>query len=57
MLSQKLIEDVLTAALSTGGDFAEMFIENKYVTAIDMIGGKIERANAGHDFGIGIRIF
>ncbi len=57
MLSQKLIEDVLTAALSTGGDFAEMFIEDKYVTAIDMIGGKIERANAGHDFGIGIRIF
>ncbi len=57
MLDKKLIEDVLTAALSTGGDFAEVFVEDKYVTAIDMIGGRIERANAGHDFGVGVRIF
>lgn len=57
MLNQKLIEDILIAALSTGGDFAEVFVEDKYVTAIDMIGGKIERANAGHDFGVGVRIF
>ncbi len=57
MLSQKLIEDILIAALSTGGDFAEVFVEDKHVTAIDMIGGKIERANSGHDFGVGVRIF
>jgi len=57
MLDLNLIEDVLTAALSTGGDFAEIYVEDKYVTAIDMIGGRIERANAGHDFGVGVRIF
>jgi len=57
MLNQSAIENILTAALSTGGDFAEIFAEDKHVTAIDMIGGRIERANAGHDFGVGVRIF
>ncbi|MFZ5815687.1 MAG: TldD/PmbA family protein [Bacillota bacterium] len=57
MLSKPLIEDMITAALSTGGDFAEIFVEQKRSTTIGMVGGKVENCVTGHDFGIGIRIF
>ena len=57
MLKQSIIENVLEAALSTGGDFSEVFIEDKYVNAIGLQSGKIEKSITGRDFGIGIRIF
>ena len=57
MLNKKVIEDVISAALTTGGDFAEVFIENKKNNNINMINGEVERANTGLDYGIGIRIF
>ncbi|KGG79461.1 peptidase C69 [Caloranaerobacter azorensis H53214] len=57
MLSKSVIEDVLLEALSTGGDFAEIFVEDKINNSLLMIGGKIEKAVSGRDFGIGIRIF
>lgn len=57
MLSKKVIEDILNEALSTGGDFAEVFIENKSVNSMYMVDGKIEQALSGRDYGIGIRIF
>ena len=41
MLSRKLIENTLTAALSTGGDFAELFVEDRTNNGIVMIGGKV----------------
>ncbi|HEU4965299.1 MAG TPA: TldD/PmbA family protein [Bacilli bacterium] len=56
MLSQKLTEDVLTAALDTGGDFADLFMEDKTVSTIKMIGGAVDRANSGRDYGVGLRI-
>lgn len=57
MLSKLLVEDVLTAAVSTGGDFAEIFVEDKDNTNISLVGGKIEASVSGKDYGIGIRIF
>ncbi|RXI97754.1 TldD/PmbA family protein [Anaerobacillus alkaliphilus] len=57
MLQQSLIEDLITAALSTGGDFAEIFVEDKFNTNIALVGGKIETSISGRDYGIGIRIF
>ncbi|MFZ5827618.1 MAG: TldD/PmbA family protein [Bacillota bacterium] len=57
MLSKALIENMITAALATGGDFAEIFVEQKRNTTITMVGGKVESSVAGQDFGIGIRIF
>ncbi len=57
MLDKKLIEDIIMAALSTGGDFAEIFAEDKFNTNITMIGGKVDNSISGRDFGIGIRIF
>ncbi len=56
MLQQSLIEDLITAALSTGGDFAEIFVEDKFNTNVMLVGGKVEACTAGVDYGIGIRI-
>lgn len=57
MIEKKVVHDVLTAALSTGGDFAELFVEDRLNNAIEMTLGKVEKAISGRDFGVGIRIF
>ena len=57
MLNKRLIEDTLTAVLSTGGDFAEIFVEDRTNNGIVMIGGKVESTMSGKDYGVGIRIF
>ncbi|MDI2589338.1 TldD/PmbA family protein [Psychrobacillus sp. NEAU-3TGS] len=57
MIKQSIIENVLEAALSNGGDFSEVFIEDKYVNRLELQSGKIEKSISGRDFGIGIRIF
>ena len=57
VLNKQLIEDTLTAALSTGGDFAEIFVEDRTNNGIVMIGGKVESTMSGRDYGVGIRIF
>ncbi|MBW4828974.1 MAG: TldD/PmbA family protein [Clostridiaceae bacterium] len=57
MINKKIIENVLYAALSTGGDFAEIFVEDKYTTNMKMIGGILEDSISGRDYGVGIRIF
>jgi TldD protein len=57
VLSRRLIENTLTAALSTGGDFAEIFVEDRTNNGIVMIGGKVESTMSGRDYGVGIRIF
>lgn len=57
MLSKVLIEEVLTKALCTGGDFSEIFLEDTVNNSIKMIDGKVDSAVSGRDFGVGIRIF
>jgi len=57
MLKKSLIADVLSASLENGGDFAEIFVEDKNNNSIKMVSGEIEKANSGRDYGIGIRIF
>ena len=57
MIEKRLIEDIISAALSTGGDFAEVFVEDKFNTHLSLVSGNIENSMSGQDFGIGIRIF
>jgi TldD protein len=57
MLNRQLISEVLSAALSKGGDFAEIYVEDRLNTNIEMVKGIVEKSISGHDFGIGIRIF
>ncbi len=56
MNSKDTFFKVLEAALSMGGDFAEVFYEDKDTLSISMIDGKMENAVAGIDHGAGIRI-
>lgn len=56
MLSKSVIERVLLAALSEGGDFSEVYLEKSKSTGIYAMNGVIERASSGIDYGIGIRI-
>ena len=57
MIDKKLLEDVLAAAMSTGGDFAEVFGEHSRSNAIMMVDGKIDRITDNVLSGVGVRVF
>lgn len=57
MIDRTTANDVLTAALSGGGRFAEIFIEHSKKNSISVVNGKVEKALSGIDFGLGLRIF
>lgn len=57
MLNKSLVEDVLLAALETGGDFSEVFVEDRLVNEMALQSSRLEKNLSGRDFGVGIRIF
>lgn len=57
MQDKRFIGNLLDEALSTGGDFAEIYVEDAESNALTMLGGKVYKASAGRDYGVGIRIF
>jgi len=57
MLDRNLAADVLAAALSTGGSFAEIFMENTVSNNITLINNVVEKAQSGIEYGVGIRVF
>lgn len=56
MIEQTLANDILTIALSTGGSFAEIFIENNVRNNISMVNGDVDKSLYGIDFGLGLRV-
>lgn len=56
MLSKTNLEEILSAALKTGADFAEIFIEEANATSVSCEDNKIEKIVSGVDTGAGIRI-
>jgi TldD protein len=56
MLDKNMVHDVLAAALSTGGDMAEIFVENTERNTVSLVNGLVEKANWGIDYGCGIRV-
>jgi len=57
MVKKSILKEVLAAALSRGGDFAEIYIEDRLNKSIALISGAIEKSLSGRDYGVGIRIF
>lgn len=57
MISNNVLSSVLARALITGGDFAEIFVEDTLNTNITMLNGSVENTISGRIYGIGIRIF
>ncbi len=56
MLTDKNIQLILEAALSTGADYSEIFIENDEADAVGILNGYINKASTSFVSGIGIRI-
>jgi TldD protein len=56
VLDDSLIQRVLGEALRTGGDFAEVFAEDKRSTSARLDDGKVEELSSGRDRGAGIRV-
>lgn len=48
--------DVVSRALSNGGDMAEIYLEEKKQTSLRVEAGQIERVSSGTDMGAGIRL-
>lgn len=56
-LDTKKAQRYLDRALARGGDFAELFEEEKWTCSASMLNGKLEAANSGLRWGLSIRIF
>ena len=57
MVLKNVAEQALNAALATGGDFAELFCEDRRSGSMSLVGGHIENAATGRRHGAGIRVF
>ena len=56
MIDKELIENAIAEALKTGGDFAEIFFEDKRSSSAYFDNGKVEELTSGRDRGAGIRV-
>ena len=57
MLKQDVAQAVIAEALKTGGDFAEIFLEDRQNHNLSMLSGKIESVNSRRLHGAGVRVF
>jgi TldD protein len=57
MLGANLIRKVLDAALSSGADFAEIFVEDSYSSELSLVDSKPSKAIVGRNYGAGLRLF
>jgi TldD protein len=56
MLDKELLVKILKKTISSGGEYAEIFVENKKPTLIHLEDSKIEKVISGVDYGLGIRL-
>jgi TldD protein len=56
VLDDAVIQRTLATALRTGGDFAEVFVEDKRSSAAMLDDGRVEELSSGRDRGAGIRV-
>ena len=56
MIDQDVLERVLSVAVRTGAEFAEVYAEDKRSTSAGLDDGRIEQVTSGRDRGAGIRV-
>ena len=56
MIDEAVLQRVLGVALRTGGDFAEVFAENRRSSSASLEEGKVTELTSGRDRGAGIRV-
>ena len=57
MITKSTAEAVLKAALSQGGDFAELYLEDRRSGAVSLVDGHVETASTVRKHGAGIRVY
>lgn len=57
MISQETAARVLAAALQTGGDLAEIYVEDRTSLTLGLEDSRLEQAVRGADRGAGVRVF
>jgi len=55
-VSPQLLQKVIAAGLSKGGDYADLFFEHRILGSLGLEDGKVNRAYSNIDFGVGIRV-
>jgi TldD protein len=56
LFDPELADRVLSRALANGGDFAELYAEQRSGFSASLDDGKLERAQSGHDLGASVRV-
>jgi len=56
VLDESVVKTVLAAALSGGGEFAEIFVEDRASAALRLEDSRVEDVSTGRDRGAGIRV-
>ena len=56
MISKNIAIKVLNEGLSTGADFAEIYLEETFTISIEMDNGEVKTINSGISYGAGIRL-
>ncbi len=56
MIDPAVLQRVLGAAVRTGGEFAEIYVEDKRSSSAALDDGKVEQVTSGRDRGAGVRV-
>ena len=56
MIDHDVLQRVLGTAMRSGGDFAEIYAEDKHSTTAGLDDGRVEQVTSGRDRGAGIRV-
>ena len=56
LISKEICKSVIDEALKTGGDFAEVFVENTMKNLIEMVSGNVTNISSNVIHGASIRI-
>ncbi len=56
MIDRDILERVLSTAMRSGGEFAEIYAEDKRSTSAGLDDGRVEQVTSGRDRGAGIRV-
>lgn len=57
MIAKETAAKVLDLALQTGGDFAEIFVENTRQASVSLGAGKVDNSSSSRTYGAAVRIF
>jgi TldD protein len=56
VIDHDVLERVLSAAMRSGGEFAEIYAEDKRTTSAGLDDGRVEQVTSGRDRGAGVRV-